>query len=642
MLTIPTILASAALLAGQTARDIRVEADREHKLADGRSRWALVIGVSTYEHVPAAGQLKYAHRDAEDFAAFLRTQSGGALPDSHLRLLTEKRASVAAIRASLDTWLPQSAGPADIVYLYLAGHGVVAERGEGYFLASDSDPQNLHATAISFREIGDRVSRGLRASLVVLFADACHSGALGQSADRASDALGAIGGDRAMLKILASRASEQSFEDERWDGGHGVFTYALLKGLRSGATSAGSLIDYVARVVPAETASRQNPRVAGNFDARTPLAAGPAETLMIVTLDLRGPAGAAISADGAFRGAIGADGRLRVEPLLAGPHRLLVKIRGGESFEKSVTLTGKTNELDLALAPEYALARLSSLISQGRVMEAGGAWDYYSSLSPAPEWKALADAGIAGALEETGQACVNDYVQSSAIALKRPMLLRAAEAYRRLKTLRPNDPAVDAKANFCLGRAQIAAGQFADAERSLRASIAIDANFACAHNALGVALAGQGRNAEAGAAFDAAARLTPNWALPYFQIAQQRVNGRDYAGAIPLLEKAVSLNPKSMTSQWNLLHVYRLAGRGPELERAMAAIQAANPNYAPAYLEFGLYLESRREFERAAQAFDTYALLAPHYVDTVTVKERAAKNRAATKPAPKKAPSLYK
>jgi len=29
----------------------------------------------------------------------------------------------------------------------------------------------------------------------------------------------------------SSRPSERSFEDERWNGGHGIFTYAMLEGL---------------------------------------------------------------------------------------------------------------------------------------------------------------------------------------------------------------------------------------------------------------------------------------------------------------------------------------------------------------------------------------------------------------------------
>ena len=55
--------------------------------------------------------------------------------------------------------------------------------GETYFVAHDSDPQNLHATGISFREVNDTLTNKLRAATVVLFADACHAGGIGWTSD---------------------------------------------------------------------------------------------------------------------------------------------------------------------------------------------------------------------------------------------------------------------------------------------------------------------------------------------------------------------------------------------------------------------------------------------------------------------------
>ena len=111
--------------AGQEARDLRTQKIAP-VLPGGQTRWALVIGVSTYKYVPPAAQLRFAHRDAEDFAKLLRSREGGGLPASNVRLLTEEAATVGAIRAAVRTWLPQSAGANDVVYLYFAGHAVAA------------------------------------------------------------------------------------------------------------------------------------------------------------------------------------------------------------------------------------------------------------------------------------------------------------------------------------------------------------------------------------------------------------------------------------------------------------------------------------------------------------------------------------
>src|SRR5687767_5013110 len=166
------------VLGAQTARDLKFERVAP-PLPDKKARWAIVVGVSSYRYAPPAAQFRYAHRDAEEFAKLLRSPEGGAFPSDHVRVLTDGTATVGAIRAALHNWLPKSAGPTDIVYIFFAGHAVVAERNETYFVANDSDPQNLHATGISFREVNDTLTNKLRAATIVLFADACHAGGIG-------------------------------------------------------------------------------------------------------------------------------------------------------------------------------------------------------------------------------------------------------------------------------------------------------------------------------------------------------------------------------------------------------------------------------------------------------------------------------
>ncbi len=174
-----TFTASAQLGVGSTQRGLVQPTEPANTLRDRGTRWALVVGISSYQYLPPDAQLQFAHRDAEQFAAFLRDAPGGALPADHIRLLTNGNATLAALRASLHTWLVEAARPEDVVYLFFAGHGVVAERDEAYFVTHDSDPQNLHATALAFREVDATLRNRLRASLVVLVADVCHAGRLG-------------------------------------------------------------------------------------------------------------------------------------------------------------------------------------------------------------------------------------------------------------------------------------------------------------------------------------------------------------------------------------------------------------------------------------------------------------------------------
>ena len=77
--------------------------------------------------------------------------------------------------------------------------------------------------------------------------------------------------------FTSSEANEVSRESDKWDGGHGVFTWAMLKGLKGeadgfggsekdGKVTLGELLDYVDQTVRRETGSTQHPQKAGRFD----------------------------------------------------------------------------------------------------------------------------------------------------------------------------------------------------------------------------------------------------------------------------------------------------------------------------------------------------------------------------------------
>jgi tetratricopeptide (TPR) repeat protein len=652
------LLQAAAVDAGQSApaaRTTPTTSTRDASAAgtaagvtafsDGRTRWALIVGVSKYKDLPPSAQLQYPDNDAEEIARFLRSPQGGSLDAMHMRVLTNEYATVAAIRGALNTWLPRVVGPNDIVYLFIAGHGVLAEENAGYFVAHDSDPQNLHATGLAFDEVNQVLNDRIHADLIVLMADACHAGGVGWASDpatpsRAQDAIAAIGrDDRSFLKLLASRPSEQSFEDRRWDGGHGVFTYALLRGLRGdadrerdGVVRAGELIDFVSKVVPEQTQAAQNPRVAGNFEPRLVLALSslPPEATgaSAANLSVHGPAGASVYVDDRFRGAIRPSGELSVAALSAGVHRVSVDVPQEGSFEQQITLLGATDAtLDILQSPAWSLARLEGLVRRGLIMEKGGALDLYRATTWPVQQQPMADALLSTGLENTGQECIGDYVQSTAGGLKGAMLLRSVEAFAQLRKLRPMDASVEMKEKFCLARAQIADSDFSAAVDNLQAVLRIDAGFACAYNALGVAYARLGRARESRSAFDKAAELTPEWGLPYLQIAQTLVNAGKTRDAIPYLEKAVKFNPRAIQSQWSLLHAYRIADRDADFDRQAREVLALDANYAPTYLDIGSYFESHQNLASAARAYDIYLSLAPNFADSAQIRTRSARLR---------------
>jgi Flp pilus assembly protein TadD len=404
------------------------------------------------------------------------------------------------------------------------------------------------------------------------------------------------------------------------------------------------LIDYVSRVVPQQTGAKQNPRIAGNFEGAMPMAALPAELLgkdkpAAASLRLVGSPSTAVYLDNQFRGTIRQTGEIVVDTT-AGDHVLSIDTPRQETIDQTVALRAGLNLLDVQKSPEFSLYRLQSTLRTKGVIGPGAGLEVFRTQNFPSTQAAAAEAMIVSALEDTGHDCVADYVQSTTNALKRPMFLRATEAFRALKSFRPTDTSLEAKALFCMARAQLAVGEFAQAVSTLNRSLTLDPDFACSHNGLGVALTGAGRLREARASFETAAKLTPAWALPPQRIAQQLVTAGDIRSAIPYLEQAAKLNPQAVATQWSLARLYRLVGRGADFVGAANATIALDQNYAPIYSELGQYYESTREFAKAAQAFDSYLLLAPNFADSAEVRKRAQQNRVALRP--KAAPTLLR
>ncbi len=246
--------------------------------------YAVVIGVSAYNKV---GSLKYARRDAEAFRDYLLNYMD--VPADHIYSLYDEDVTVGNMRTTLGTWLWQRAKPRDTVYIYYAGHGAPesdpsSADGDGfekYFLPSDADPGNFYGTAFPMGEMENIFNR-IKAERIVFVADSCFSGASGgrtilsSSGTRATLSehfLDRLSKGKGRVILSASRANEVSHENERYGGGHGVFTWYLLMGLRGeadyskdGVVDVDEVYRYLSENVPAETLNQQTPVRKGDVE----------------------------------------------------------------------------------------------------------------------------------------------------------------------------------------------------------------------------------------------------------------------------------------------------------------------------------------------------------------------------------------
>src|SRR5262249_40371133 len=131
---------------------------------------ALFVGVNDYAS-PRLGKLRFAAKDATDLEAFFKTQVGRSYSKVEAKVLTDaKRADV--INGLV--WLRKDSEERDVNLLFLAGHGTSDEQQQFYFMAADSDPDQLEATAVTIEELL-RTIRNLNGTRIVMF-DACRSG----------------------------------------------------------------------------------------------------------------------------------------------------------------------------------------------------------------------------------------------------------------------------------------------------------------------------------------------------------------------------------------------------------------------------------------------------------------------------------
>ncbi|MCA9266662.1 MAG: caspase family protein, partial [Planctomycetales bacterium] len=228
------------------------------KMADPEL-WAIVVGAADYRG--SALDLRYAAKDAEDFAAALKLGAEALFGAEHVHvtvLSSEQtqpngKPSRENIRAALQA--AQSARSTDVFVLYLAGHGVNQGGADSdfYFLTDDAenadltDPALRTMTALSSAELAEAIGR-TPALRQVMILDTCASGRLVEklTAIRSvpSSQLRALERvkERTGIHVLAGCAADAvSYEASRF--GQGLLTHTLLLGMRGAALRDEEFVD---------------------------------------------------------------------------------------------------------------------------------------------------------------------------------------------------------------------------------------------------------------------------------------------------------------------------------------------------------------------------------------------------------------
>jgi hypothetical protein len=205
---LPLVLAVAALAARPAGAAAQV--------AQPGTLHVLTVGVNGSEK-RTFGTLRFADKDAKDVADLFKAQDGRLYARVQVRTLTNAEATRARARKELRD-LERSAGPNDMVVVFLSGHGGRSLLRGWSFETYDAGAADGGLSVADLR--GPLGAIAQRKVPVLLFLDTCHAGAVDLS-------------DCGVVVFASSQAEQSSVEFAARS--NGLYTVALTEGLRGRA-----------------------------------------------------------------------------------------------------------------------------------------------------------------------------------------------------------------------------------------------------------------------------------------------------------------------------------------------------------------------------------------------------------------------
>jgi len=542
----------------------------------GGQTYALLVGISKYAKPELS--LQFADKDADVFGDLLESPRGGGLPPGNVMLLTDQKATTAAVRNGFQDFLKRRATKNDTVVILIAGHGTVEVPGSknAFILTYDSDPQDLKSTALAVDELQSLFEEQLaKVGRVLLFVDVCKAGTIGTIHNTTVSAdvqhLGDVEGD--LFGLLASRPKEVSLEGPEFGGGHGVFSYYVIKGLEGaadangdGVVDANELIQYVSNQVPMATSNKQHPREFGTYDNSLRLS------------DLKKP------------GINLAQWRVILDSRSGGP----------------LYLTSAAPQLPAVQAAD-ALDRFNSAINAGRILpsDPNNAFTALQDLKNvlAPEQYRERANQLQVALENKAQEVLLRYLAGDETPQSRQEFDQGARYMDAARRLTEESLFLEGREDFFQGRALLFDKKFPDAAQLLEQAVRIDPGGAYGYNALGIAYLEQAQYDKAIPAFRDAFRRAQHWSYPLHNEALALVETGDYNSAIRTYQQAIRLTPEYSYLPYNLGLVYQRVNRRKDAEAAYRKASMLAPNSAEPYNALGTLKASEGKRGEAEQLY---------------------------------------
>jgi tetratricopeptide (TPR) repeat protein len=516
-------------------RDLRMEKDTGVAAISGQPQgvripgsYALVVGIASYQNLTPPQQLQFPERDAEAMYSILISTEGGNFRAENVHKLIGPKATLAGLRRELDEWLPSIAKDDDRVLIYFAGHGFVYG-GKAYLAPYDIDLKNIASTGYSMDALGRAMGVRIKGKWKVLLTDSCHSGAINPAdVQLINGTLGNL--NKSLFSLTASRDRERSFESKDWGGGHGIFTYYVVKGLEGAADESGDgivtadeLAEYVHRNVREATGGQQNPTSdRGSFDSDMMLSYVPSNVkpgappaakfgTLVVEANM---SDVEVFVDGKSVGVLNKGTPLTLPGLVPGAHTIKGVRLGYEPDgpREEIVYPGQqtTVSIKILIAKRRSKAALDAVDDGLR---------YYSK-------------GFA------------DNYRKATVYFKKALQI---------------DPTYSAAALY-LGRTYNALFDEDKAEQYFREAIEIDPDYVEAHSSFAGMLLDTGNVDEAVRQLNTAVQRDPKHAMSWYLLAEAYRLKQDYSQSIDAAHKAIQLVPNKAEAHFWLAESLRLSG----------------------------------------------------------------------------------
>jgi tetratricopeptide (TPR) repeat protein len=583
-------------------------ADGSSIKASAGKTYAVVIGISEYEQKK---RLRFAERDATRFAEYLSTKRGGEVK---VQPILSKDARTSIIRRRIQA-VVKLVKPEDTFVLFVSSHGAMNSKGVPVIMPASTSAQDPNLNGIPLDEFAGWVYGAKSLREWRLFLDFCYSGSPTYLVPQRN-----AGESRSNLNYVVFSAARSydpkhfnAYENKIFGGGHGAFTYFVLRGLNSreaaepgNIVSPNGLYGYLEKQLLRATGNRQMP-----------------DRILSTSL----PAIADLTKDGLPFDVTAVD--VRIDPSEwkaqtvgtrnAGPKVNIQNVRwdspesledyaesvllqyldGDEVPQSELDFLGAARTLDRALAIEsdsiYLRARRD--FCEGRALLFMRQYELGMKLI---ENSIRLDPSAAYAYNGLGIAFLEQARYSEAKAAFEDAIARAPNwAYPRH--------------NLALTYAQ--EGRYPEAIRTYIAAKQIAPDYAYLPYSLGLIYKQVNRMAEAEQEFQLAvtkARWRPE---PVIALAQLRAHQRRFVEAEQLFKQAIKLSQPDTPVMRAAVHNYGiyLANAGARFSEA-EKLWLGNSSYLPSLFALADAYEKQQRFSGAAQTYEAILKLTPDHL----------------------------